>query len=333
MPEEIIIANIQRKRLDYLDFCKVLAIFLVTVAHCAQQLSGSKFPDLLLTKDSFISVNMSIFMLASGYVMNIDRMKQISTWAYLKSKARRLLLPMTVWYIVMCVVSLQIPRITVYWSLYWYLGAMFICLSSIKILTNFIPNIYGVCVMSIFILTCIPMISFERSCYMIPFLWAGYLLRLNINRIRYFTLFVLFSFFGVMYYFWDISYSIYVSPFHIWNLNLQSVFALFFRFFIGVVGGVVVISASRLLIERRGFGWMHYFAKYGSYTLVFYTMSFVLNAMLARFLWHYNTYIITPGLLDVVAIMVTILMMVVMYYFQILAKKNKLLRLFFLGES
>ena len=75
------------KRLEYLDFCKVLAIFLVTMAHCAQQLSGSKFPDLMLTKDSFISVNMAVFMLASGFVMNIDKMRKTSTKDFLISKA------------------------------------------------------------------------------------------------------------------------------------------------------------------------------------------------------------------------------------------------------
>ena len=321
------------KRLEYLDFCKVLAIFLVTMAHCAQQLSGSKFPDLMLTKDSFISVNMAIFMLASGYVMNIDKMRQTSTKDYLVSKALRLLLPMTSWYLIMCIVSLQLPSFAVYWSLYWYLGAMFVCLSTIKVLADFIPNIHLVFLLSVIILTSIPMISFERSCYMIPFLWVGFYLRSYIHRIGQYMIFILFFVFLLMYFFWDIRFSIYVTPFHIWNFGWHSVFALCFRFLIGVVGGTFVIAACRLLIAKRGFVWMRYLAKFGPYTLVFYTMSFVLNAILARVLWHVNIYITTPGLLDIAAVVVTLLMMFVMYYFQIFAKKNKWLRLFFLGES
>ena len=114
---------------------------------------------------------------------------------------------------------------------------------------------------------------------------------------------------------------------------MHTVFALVFRFLIGVVGGVSVISASRLLVGRHGFGWMRFFAKFGPYSLVFYTMSFVLNAILSRILWHFNIYIIIPGLLDAASIIITLLMMVVMYYFQILAKKNRWLRLIFLGEK
>ena len=321
-----------RKRLEYLDFCKVLAIFLVTMAHCAQQLSGSKFPDLMLTKDSFISVNMAVFMLASGFVMNIDKMRQTSTKDFLISKALRLLLPMSSWYLVMCIVSSQLPRFAIYWSIYWYLGAMFVCLSTIKIIANYISNNTLVCLISILLLNCIPMISFERSCYMIPFLWIGYLLRFNICRIGKVATIVLLLGYVILYYFWDISYSIYVLPFHMWNADLHSVFALVFRFLVGVVGGVCIISASRLLIDRRDFGWMRQIARFGPYTLVFYTMSFVLNAILARILWHINIYITTPGVLDAAAIIISSLMMAVIYYFQILVKKNRWLRLVLLGE-
>ena len=167
---------------------------------------------------------------------------------------------------------------------------------------------------------------------MIPFLWTGYLLRSNIRRIGWGAAIVLLLVYVVLYYFWDICYSVYMSPFHIWNADWHSVFALVFRFLVGVVGGVCIISATRLLIDRRYFSWMRYLAKFGPYTLVFYTMSFVFNAILARILWHVNIYITTPGGLDAVAIIVTLLMMVVMYYFQILVKKNVWLRLLFLGE-
>ena len=36
---------VRNGRLEYLDFCKVLAIFLVTVAYCAQQISLSQYDD------------------------------------------------------------------------------------------------------------------------------------------------------------------------------------------------------------------------------------------------------------------------------------------------
>ena len=79
-------------------------------------------------------------MVASGFVMNIEKMKTTPTSEYIKEKAIRLLIPMTAWYLMMCIVSLHVPRFGTYWSVYWYLGAMFVCLSTIKILTNFIPQ-------------------------------------------------------------------------------------------------------------------------------------------------------------------------------------------------
>lgn len=332
MSNDIQNLNFKQNRLDYIDFCKVLAIFLVTVSHCAQQISGSKYPDFMFSKDSFISVNMAIFMIASGFVMNIDKMRQTNAKDFLISKAIRLLLPMTSWYMVMCIVSFQMPRFPVYWSIYWYLGALFVCLSTIKILSCLISSNLLVCIMSILILTSIPMISFERSCYMIPFIWVGFLLRQYINRIGRMIVFFLLISFTIMYCYWDNCYSIYMSPFHIWDVNYHSIFALVFRFLIGVVGGILIISFTKLYIKYNAFGWMRHLSKYGPYTLTFYTMSFVLNAILARVLWHVNIFITTPGLLDIVSIAVAFFMMIIMYYFQIILKMNRWTRLIFLGE-
>lgn len=323
--------NIIKKRLEYIDVSKVFAIYLVTYAHCAQQLCGEKFPNLLVSKDSFISINMAIFMIASGFVMNIDKMKATTTKDYLISKALRLLLPMTTWYLVMCIVTLSTPNMPIYWSLYWYLGAMFICLSIIKILTNVFSSSIIVCIVSILLLSIMPLISFERSCYMIPFLWVGYGLRQIITKIRNSIIALLLIAYIVLYYYWDISYSIYITPFHIWDVNIHSLIALFFRFTIGVIGGIGIICLLRVLIEHPTFIWMKRLSQYGRYTLGFYTMSFVMNAILVRVLWHTNWFISSPGLLDFVSLIVTTLMMVVMYQIQLLLEKNKIIRVLFLG--
>ena len=322
-----------KQRLDYLDFCKVLAIFFVTLAHCAQQISGNKFPDLLMSKDSFISINMAVFMVSSGFVMNIEKMKATQTAEYLKDKIIRLLIPMTVWYMIMCVVSSHVPRFGTYWSIYWYLGAMFVCLSTIKVFTIFVPNIFVVALLSTTLLSCIPMISLERSCYMIPFLWIGYVLRRFIDKITIPVAIVLFCLYAILYYYWDIDYSIYVSPFHVWDISSYSVFTLLFRLLIGMVGSIAVIVGAKVLISHDAFKWMKWVAKFGPYTLVFYTMSFVMNALLARMLRHINVYINTPGILDIIAIIVTAIMILMMYYFQLLIKKNRWLRLFLMGEK
>jgi len=323
---------VRNGRLEYLDFCKVLAIFLVTVAHCAQQISGNHFPVLMISKDSFISINMAVFMIASGYVINFDKMRKMTTREYLISKAIRLLLPMISWYLILSLTMLRFPSFTFFWSIYWYLGAFFICLSTIKLLLNLTSNVWVICIASILVLTCIPSTFFERCCYMIPFLWVGFFLRFFINHIGKNSAIILILIYAIMYYFWDVQYSIYVCPFQIWNINQHAVFALIFRFAIGTIGGIFVIITSKILFEQYCFNWLRYIARFGSYTLVFYTMSFVLNSILARVLWHVNVYVNIPGVLDLLAIIVTMLMMIVMYYFQILVKKNRWIRLVLLGE-
>lgn len=324
-------SNSAKKRLDYLDVSKVLAIYLVTFAHCAQVLCGEKFPTLLVSKDSFISVNMAIFMIASGFVMNLDKMKATPLKDYILQKAFRLLLPMTTWYAVMCVVTRSVPNAPTYWSLYWYLGAMFVCLSLIKLLTTVTSSTFLVCVLSVLILTLMPMISFERSCYMMPFLWVGYGLRHIIDRINIFPIVFLLIIYAVLYYFWDINYSIYVSPFHIWNADAHAILALLFRFAIGTIGGVGIICLLRMLISHRAFAWLKSVAKYGPYTLGVYTMSFVLNAILVRVLWHTNWFISKPGWLDLASLVVTTLMMILMYWIQKMLEKNKISGALFLG--
>ena len=320
-----------KNRLDYLDFCKVFAMYLVTTAHCAQCLSGEQFPSLLISKDSFISINMAIFMIASGFVMNTDKMRSISTKDYLISKSIRLLLPMTTWYLVMCIVTREMPTLSVYWLQYWYLGALFVCLSFIKVLISFIPRLSLVCIVSILFLYLVPSVSFERSCYMIPFLWLGYALKCFINRINWSVCLFTIVLFYILYSFWDNAYSIYVSPFYIWTVDVHAFYALLYRFIIGGIGGVAIISFSYLLIDLNGFGWMKSVAKYGRYTLVFYTMSFVLNAILARVMWHINSYITTPGILDLMAFSISAFMMVLMYFFQLIIEKNTVLSRLLLG--
>jgi len=318
----------------YIDLCKVFAIYLVTFAHCSQQISGAKFPDLLLSKDSFISINMAIFMICSGFFMNVEKIKAASTKDYLLGKAQRLLLPMVGWYLVMCAILFTAPRFTICWSIYWYLGSMFVCLTLIKLLLNIVSNVLVVCFLSILVLTLMPMISFERSCYMIPFLWTGYGLRFFIAKVNKLAVAGLLLSYGVMYYFWDIRYSVYVTPFHIWDADMKTFLVMLFRFTIGVVGGIGFIGLLRFLIDTKGFGWMNAIAlKLGRYTLAFYTMSFVLNAILVKALCRANWFVTTPGWLDFISLVVTTLMIMLMYFVQKQLEKNDFTRLVFLGEK
>ena len=318
-------------RITYIDFCKVFAMFLVTMAHCAQQLSGEIFPPLLVTKDAFISFNMAVFMTASGFVMNVDKMRISAIVDYLWSKTIRLILPMTTWFLVFCIASNQFD-VTQYWTCYWYLSAMFVCLATICILARIVPQTWIICIVSVIILSLLPFVLFERSCYMIPFLWIGYYLRRGILRIGLTTILWLAALYVILYYFWDVSYSIYVTPFHIWEVDGYMLFAYVYRLIIGAVGSILFISLSCYLASHRVASWIDKISKYGKYTLVFYTMSFVLNAILRRVMWHIG-YLNTPGVLDLVAMLIALAMMTLMFFFQKKVESSKILRLLLLGEK
>ncbi len=314
------------QRKDYIDICKVVAMFMVTWAHCAQQISGMMFPKLLVSKDAFISVNMAIFMIASGLVMNLPKMRSTPFWEFFYSKVLRLLVPMTIWYFLLMMALY--PKRLDYWETYWYLSAMFICLITIRLLAQVITSTFVICLLSIIVLLIMPFLEFERSCYMMPFLWVGYALRFLINRIDNKVLLLLVALYGILYYYWDVRYSIYNCPFRICDVSQNSILFMIYRFVIGSVGSIAVISLIRIMVESDRFKWIKILAKYGQYTLVFYTMSFVLNAMLARLMWHIGVYITIPGLLDFVSCIISLFMMVLMYNFQkIVENKNVICQL------
>lgn len=314
--------NTSQLRLEYVDLCKVFAMFLVTMAHCAQKLSGNLFPEMILSKDLFISFNMPLFMIASGFVMNLSKIRATPVVDFITAKFVRLIVPMTTWFIVLYIV--MYPRYVCYWDAYWFLSAMFICFVTIKILSKLIIFDVPLCFTSIIVLTIIPFTFLERSCFMIPYLFTGYYLRRFISQINIVVVVFLFLVYCLMYYFWDVRYSIYNSPFFICSITLDSLFSLVFRFLIGAIGGIALIGLMRIIVERVNGKWIKKVAKYGQYTLVFYTMSFVLNALLDRLVWRIG-YVTRPEVLDLVAGGVSLLMMMLMYFFQKGIENNKIL--------
>jgi hypothetical protein len=261
-------------------------------------------------------------MIASGYVMNVSKMRETSLSEFMYSKIIRLLVPMVTWLLIWSLIIY--PKHLDYWFAYWYLSSLFICLLTIKILTRIFSSDLAICITSIICLSLIPLHSFERICYMIPFLWVGYLLKFIVNRINIKIALVLTVLYLILYSFWDVHFSIYLSPFHIVDIDANLLFSAVYRFTIGAIGGLAIISWIYIGVDRYRLKWMSYFARSGEYTLVFYTMSFVLNALLAKIMWHFGFILSTPVLLDIVSFILSVAMMAVMLYFQKKLEYNKI---------
>lgn len=81
------------KRLTYPDICKFFAIFLVTWSHCAQCISGETWTNFIGGHQIDIAFNMPLFMIMSGWFINLEKTRNTPTLIFIKAKFRRLLVP------------------------------------------------------------------------------------------------------------------------------------------------------------------------------------------------------------------------------------------------
>ena len=78
--------TMEKKRIAYLDFIKILAMFIVTIEHCAQSLSIQMFPEKIIPNDFFIATHMPLFMIASGFVLNFDKIRATPLKEYIHNR-------------------------------------------------------------------------------------------------------------------------------------------------------------------------------------------------------------------------------------------------------
>lgn len=314
-----------RERLLYPDICKCIAIFLVTCSHCAQYISGLNWTNFAGGTYLDIAFNMPLFMLISGWFINIDNIRETNIKDYVVSKAKRLLLPAITWYAILSLVSHPARSVV---SFYWYLTALFACLCIMMVFIKLIKNNTTCMLLSTaFVLMC-PKMDFVHINFMLPFLWGGVIVRklYESNSAKWW-------FWGsliigvILALFWKPDYTVYRCPLNVLHINLKMVIVYLYRFSIGLTLSSAVIYLV-MRFEKR----MSVLAKYGGYSLVVYTGSFVLNALLAIALdkigYHTNQII----LIDVLSMIASLTIYSLIVVLANLLRKYKLTRLLFLGE-
>lgn len=98
----------KRKRDDYLDIVKGVAIFSVVLGHCIQYGSGAEFleENLFFYNDIYrfiYSWHMPLFMLVSGYLFSFS-VKRHEWSSLLKNRFNQLLLPILSWSLLVAIV-------------------------------------------------------------------------------------------------------------------------------------------------------------------------------------------------------------------------------------
>lgn len=304
-------------------------MFIVTIGHCAQALSCQAFPEKIIPNDLFVTIHMPLFMIASGFVLNFDKIRATPFKDYISNKFTRLIVPMIAWLAIYSIFTIRIPGINSIFTTYWYLAALFFSLITIRIFSSFIKNNTQLVIITLLFVLANPLSRTAHTNFMFPFLIYGYLLKQFINSMNYLYSIPFAVAFIVLYaLYFGIEHTVYLSPLDTLNISQDMIYSFLLRFTIGVTGSMFIF----LLVKKFDHTQLiQKVSKYGQYTLVFYTMTTVINGFTNRFFSFIDFNISNPLLLDITAISFALAQMCIIYRFARIIERNKYLSKIMLG--
>lgn len=323
-----------KTRLVYADLCKVVAIFLVTLGHCAQAISGIDFPLFLGGQGVLIPVHMPLFMMMSGYFIKPEKIRATPFLTYLSDRARRLLLPSVIWYLIYSLCTGQGFSFYLCAVFFWFLNCLFVCMMVIWASVRICGKLSWAIGISSLLILLLPKTDFLQINFMYPFLWAGYLLRQYIghrpNQIKA-LLIISLSMTIIGYILWDYHYSVYLTPFSTLHFSLHDLGVYSYRFLFGAAASTFIISLiyqTRQLCTQPA---VVRLSSHGQNTLVIYTGSFVINALVRMALSHSG--LLQQGLwLEPLALLLTIVIICLCSTLARICRRNAITSLLLLGE-
>ena len=308
-------------------------MFIVTWGHCAQCVSGNIYPELFGKPGVLIAFHMPLFMMISGYFVNPSRIRQKKWNTFVSDKFLRLMIPSVTWYAFYCIIFSCVPSLMGALYHYWFLSSLFfslviVCLV-VKINKDDNPLLY---LISTLVIVVFPGSSFLHINFMYPLIISGYLFRILLQRhngelLKKFAV----LFFGLsvaLLLFWDVKYSVYISPFEMLHVSQESLFALCIRMLTGFIVSAFFILLF-MLIENYSF--VKNLSRYGQYTLVMYTASFFLNGIMRNVLNHYHFHIVKPWMLEISSCIWCLIVCAVCILLAMLLERRKWTKKLFLG--
>ena len=326
---------IRNQRLVFADFTKLFAMFAVTWGHCAQSLSGQTFPGLFGKPGILIAFHMPLFMMISGYFIHPESIRKKSCPAYILEKFQRLAVPAMAWYVCFCLLTIQKPHLTGLYGFYWFLTSLFISQMLISIIVKLNKGDHLLLYLCfVIIVVFLPFSSFLHVNFMFPLMMGGYIFRratqqLNGGKLAVCTI-ALFVFSVILFYYWDVRHSVYITPFDSLHFSEESLHSLFLRLATGFVISsffiLLLMSADKLPMIQR-------LSQYGKYTLVMYTASFIFNKWTDIFLSHIHVRFTQAGLLEMSSCILCIMVCVLCVMLAKMLEKNKTTKRLLLGIS
>ncbi len=326
------------QRLLYPDICKFIAIFLVTWSHCAQCISKQTWPDFLFGNSIDIAFNMPLFMIISGWFINLERLRDTKVTTYLKKKIKRLIFPALVWFLINILFinnRFDLSGFRIVWFIkamfnyYWYLTALFFCLTIIFFTAKIIKSNKAALIFSTIIVTFCPFLEFANINFMFPFIWAGYILRIFVDRFsvkRYLLPSIVICL--VLIYYWDSSSTIYLSPLIPMHISFPMFLTHLYRFLIGFLISFVIISFVKNYENTK----ISYLAPLGKYSLVIYVASITFLKIISLMLSKTDYYCNQPIILEIISVSLCVLITISAISIYKVCRKSKLSKTLFLGE-
>ena len=318
-------------RLLYPDIIKFLAIFLVTWSHCAQVVSGQTWTNFMGGIELDLAINMPLFMIISGWFLNLDKIRKSKAIDYALQKFKRLIVPSVVWYFIHLFLSFKFPGLSIF-SYYWYLNGLFLCLCIIMLASKIIRNDIVCIIITLLLILLCPYTNFCHINFMLPFLWAGYGLR-KVFESKNCVIFVLISFIiGIVIFpYWNHDFTVYKAPFNSIKFNDYMLIAFLYRFIIGFCLSVPIIYLA-YMFEKCFAGIASYVADLGRYSLVIYTSSLAILGFVKRCLNLFDLHTNQYAIIDILSLLMCLAIIAITIMYSNLCRKNRTLKLMFLGE-
>lgn len=167
------------KRITYIDLAKILAMFLVVYTHTAQNIAQDNFMN-EIGFTSIQSLHMPLFMIMSGYFLNLGKLKNNKIVDYLKKKFLHLVLPTFFWYTLLVLVFNEPHDLRTIANSYWFLKSLFISLAFIILSVKVTNSVVGGAILALLIVLVVPHMDMFRVNFTLPFVLIG----VFFNKIR-----------------------------------------------------------------------------------------------------------------------------------------------------
>ena len=335
-------------RNNYLDYIRGIAIFLVVVGHCIQFGSGSAYlkSGLYFANPLFkfiYSFHMPLFMLISGYLGWFSISKKTHK-DFVIDKCKGILIPLIAWHTLFQGLQIltnpsSISQEVFFWSYFhtlWFLRALICCyifvLLGHKFFNDHLVFYTTVCILMLFVPNkIIP----DVFVFTIPYFTIGYLFNKyqSINRVSRSLLNPLAYgmiglFFLLFLHFYKDNYYAYVSKTYLFNGKYSILFMIFvnlYRNLTAILGCIFMLLTTKYLSKFLARSKTNlFFTTIGQVSLCIYIINHYVNELVLL-----NLPINKLSYLNVLIESVVIICFA--YFCSQLLKKNRLLRILFLG--